>query len=592
MSDRSGRHDGGLGTWCRLVLDIVDPADVLDLASDGAVAGIMLALGGPPVVAVVPGGGGSSGGSVVSSVHEMDPARRFDCCVVLGGLELGDVESARRVVAEAASRSDIVVFCAPLPLDHPLGRWPTFWDALFAERGAVPVDPIRAALWDDPEVDPVYSQATTVYVAVGALDRAGRWPTSALPRAVVHPARHAQALRSTVARSVVDGLASELAAARQRGAEAEVMLDQAAIDLDAVSARAETLEAQVEKLVVAAEASPVAAVPPTVAEPGRRRRRVHAVPLFPAAASRELVRWGGTRRAVPDVAAAMPTVDDQVAALVDSRYYLERYREVGPSGIAPRQHFAKYGLAEHRDPCRWFDTAYYLASNPDVASSSIPPLLHYVTTGWREGRDPHPWFSGRHYLAQNLDVAAAGVNPLVHFVVTGMREGRSPHLLLDPDTCARQAATLGVTVADPCAWWIGGAWLRGASPHWLFSVPWYAHRGPDVAAAGVDPLRHYVDHGWKELRSPHPLFDPDWYLSVYPDVARAGSEPLTHYLESGRFEVRRPGPLFDPIWYRVEAGAAALGPDEPCEHYLRVGRAHGLVPSRWAADLHASVSSS
>ncbi len=72
-----------------------------------------------------------------------------------------------------------------------------------------------------------------------------------------------------------------------------------------------------------------------------------------------------------------------------------------------------------------FDSAYYLATYPDVAQAGVNPLAHFLNSGWTEGRNPSAAFSTSGYLERYPDVRALGINPLLHYLKYGHQEGRS-----------------------------------------------------------------------------------------------------------------------------------------------------------------------
>ena len=71
-----------------------------------------------------------------------------------------------------------------------------------------------------------------------------------------------------------------------------------------------------------------------------------------------------------------------------------------------------------------FDSRWYLEKNRDVAESQMEPIRHYVLYGAGEGRDPAPWFSTSAYLLANPDVQKKGLNPFYHYIRFGFNEGR------------------------------------------------------------------------------------------------------------------------------------------------------------------------
>ncbi|UTA78637.1 hypothetical protein J4377_11735 [Halomonas sp. XH26] len=76
------------------------------------------------------------------------------------------------------------------------------------------------------------------------------------------------------------------------------------------------------------------------------------------------------------------------SAFFDAQWYYEQYPDVQTSGIAPAEHYLKFGAIEGRNPSDKFDTYFYLSEYPDVAESGQNPLLHYLRHGQHEERLP------------------------------------------------------------------------------------------------------------------------------------------------------------------------------------------------------------
>jgi hypothetical protein len=87
----------------------------------------------------------------------------------------------------------------------------------------------------------------------------------------------------------------------------------------------------------------------------------------------------------------------------DQDWYLEAYpdvREAIASGLVAgaRQHYARYGFYEHRQPRRILvDEAWYLEANGDVRDAVAKGVFtsgqeHFGIVGFREGRLPFPGF--------------------------------------------------------------------------------------------------------------------------------------------------------------------------------------------------------
>lgn len=109
-----------------------------------------------------------------------------------------------------------------------------------------------------------------------------------------------------------------------------------------------------------------------------------------------------------------------LAGFVDEEWYLDRYADVAAAGLHPIMHFIRFGLAEGRDPNRFFDSAWYVKHYPDVAASGINPLLHYLQAGAAELRNPHPRFDAAFYAVEYPEGAS---NPLLYHVRIGHARG-------------------------------------------------------------------------------------------------------------------------------------------------------------------------
>jgi len=110
----------------------------------------------------------------------------------------------------------------------------------------------------------------------------------------------------------------------------------------------------------------------------------------------------------------------QVAAVFDADWYRSRYPDIAASGLEPLQHFLDHGLAENRDPNRFFECDWYNEHYPDVAVSLLPALLHYLQSGAEELRHPSPRFDAAWYVEQHPDAA---LNPVLYHLRVGSRRG-------------------------------------------------------------------------------------------------------------------------------------------------------------------------
>jgi SAM-dependent methyltransferase len=93
--------------------------------------------------------------------------RRFDLACSLEYAEHLPPERAASFVKLLVQAAPVVLFSAAVPgqggLGHLNEQRQSYWAALFAEHGYVPVDCIRPAIWGAPGLDWYYAQNTLVY---------------------------------------------------------------------------------------------------------------------------------------------------------------------------------------------------------------------------------------------------------------------------------------------------------------------------------------------------------------------------------------------------------------------------------------------
>ncbi len=95
--------------------------------------------------------------------------RRFDLAMSLEYAEHLPSSRAEGFVALLTAAAPVVLFSAAVPgqggLGHVNERRQSWWAALFARHGHVPVDCIRPAIYGMPELDWYYAQNTLIYCA-------------------------------------------------------------------------------------------------------------------------------------------------------------------------------------------------------------------------------------------------------------------------------------------------------------------------------------------------------------------------------------------------------------------------------------------
>ena len=121
-------------------------------------------------------------------------AQPFDLVICMEVAEHLPHARAPSFVAELASLGDAVLFSAAVPFqygtNHVNEQWPEYWSILFRGQGFECFDPLRAELWNDPEVNWWYAQNALLFARAGtdaaaalpAGSRAGRRGLS-----LVHP---------------------------------------------------------------------------------------------------------------------------------------------------------------------------------------------------------------------------------------------------------------------------------------------------------------------------------------------------------------------------------------------------------------------
>ena len=126
-------------------------------------------------------------------------AQPFDLVICMEVAEHLPHARGPSLVAELASLGDAVLFSAAVPFqygtNHVNEQWPEYWSILFRSQGLECFDPLRAELWNDPEVDWWYAQNALMYArqrhgrCCGAARREPSRPTRAVVGASGQPAR-------------------------------------------------------------------------------------------------------------------------------------------------------------------------------------------------------------------------------------------------------------------------------------------------------------------------------------------------------------------------------------------------------------------
>jgi SAM-dependent methyltransferase len=122
--------------------------------------------------------------------------RRFDLVVSLEVAEHLPKESAEMFVDSLVALGEVILFSAAIPYQqgfhHFNEQWPEYWAEIFASKDFVPVDCIRAEIWNNDDVEPWYRQNIFLYAMESALVhhsqlKQERERNRGRPLAVVHP---------------------------------------------------------------------------------------------------------------------------------------------------------------------------------------------------------------------------------------------------------------------------------------------------------------------------------------------------------------------------------------------------------------------
>lgn len=200
--------------------------------------------------------------------------------------------------------------------------------------------------------------------------------------------------------------------------------------------------------------------------------------------------WNLAKRLGITLSPVLPEIE--ASGIVDREWYIEQYPDVRRARIDPVLHFAKYGIAEGRQPNPWFTGRWYgPVEHRDETSPNEAEPPHWSTAETEVAEIEHSGvFDSEWYLAEYPYLAAANMDPVAHFARYGIHEN---------------------------------LW-----PNPLFSPSWYRAKHPEVATSGLDPVSHYIRQGARRGLDPHPLFDSRFYLSNHPEIRKA--DALKHFL--------------------------------------------------------------
>lgn len=264
----------------------------------------------------------------------------------------------------------------------------------------------------------------------------------------------------------------------------------------------------------------------------------------------------------------------------DRDWYPRRNPDVAKAGIDPLVHYLRYGEAEGRFPCAWFDPIWYRTAYDIPIDRS--PLEHFLTH--RDSLDllPHPAL----WAVTHLDPWRATNDPLTRFLDdhAGIEREILPDLtvigsagLMDPRYHRLNGTSRAEALLDPALHYCRFGARLGLRPNNAFDVAWYTGNNPAVSRLGINPLTHYILAGEAAHRRPIPWFDPLWYRDTH---AVPGHElALAHYLTHRLARAVSPNPFFDPAWYVDRHGHRIPEDIDPFSHYLVTGALSDIDPS-------------
>jgi SAM-dependent methyltransferase len=160
--------------------------------------------------------------------HPLDLGRRFDLASSLEVAEHLPAEFAAAFVASLVAHAPVVLFSAAIPFqggaDHVNEQWQSYWAALFADHGYVPVDAVRPRVWGDARVAYYYAQNILLYVdaqhpdlgALRANAATGAWPLDVVHPGLLERTRSGPAAAPSLRRALRDVRGAAWRAVRRR----------------------------------------------------------------------------------------------------------------------------------------------------------------------------------------------------------------------------------------------------------------------------------------------------------------------------------------------------------------------------------------
>ncbi|WP_417451972.1 glycosyltransferase [Kordiimonas sp.] len=255
--------------------------------------------------------------------------------------------------------------------------------------------------------------------------------------------------------------------------------------------------------------------------------------------------------------------------LFDAEWYRSVNHDLKNSGVAPLEHFVRYGMDEKRKPNTYFDIAWYVTCyGAEIGSEN--PLLYYARRGYQQGHWPTETFSPELYFLMNADAVRGQDDPLRHYLSHRHQDYR-----LAPDTNDLDAAALAY-LAMPREKQL--VQLEAIARSGLFDAAWYNQEYGANLRWGANCIEHYLIYGGTGKYGPNRYFDTQWYRSLYRDELD-DRHPLVFFAETGWKLGHSPGMDFNETAYREAYDDLADVPTSMLFYHLRRGQAEGrLIP--------------
>ena len=247
--------------------------------------------------------------------------------------------------------------------------------------------------------------------------------------------------------------------------------------------------------------------------------------------------------------------------LLQEEWYRNENPDVAKAGMAPAEHYVRYGEQENRRPNPYFDPAWYKKRAKGARKFDGPALVHFAQIGWKNGRSPSSFFSTALYLQEYPDVAASGQNSLYYHLTKGRFEGKAafPTMLENDEIDGMPSTDM---IED----------MRTLVESGLFDATWYRNHYSDLRHIKADMLFHFARHGANEARQPNMIFQTEWYRAEHRKLI-ADQNPVIFYIEQGANLGHDPAPNFSCARYFADNASLSISPgkDEALSHYLNSG---------------------